>query len=334
VIPLFIVIFLGYLLPDSTIEKPMITIGVDLGGTTTKIGLVCKDQVIAHTKIKSDADLNMRDKLPVIASEIDSLIRQAGVEKPQAIGLAFPSIVDSVKMRILNRYVKFSDAMDVDFQAWADKSWSIPLILENDAKAALVGEWQYGAARGENNIVLVTLGTGVGSAVIMDGQLLSGAHYMAGNLGGHMVINFQGDDCNCGSVGCLETEASSWALPRFIRKVEGFQRSNLAVAPDFRTVFQLAAEGDEFAKRLRERCLGAWSAGILNLVHAFDPEMIVLGGGIMQSGSVIIPYIQKRIDQYSWGGKGTVRVVPAVHAEEAGLLGAAYLAGRFLKRQS
>jgi len=307
----------------------MVNIGVDLGGTSIKIGLVKAGKVLIHTEIEAEADISFADKLPHIKQSIDQLLRDKKLFKSDlgGIGMAFPSIVDSKKMKILSKYVKYADADNIDLQKWARDAWGIPLLLENDARAALVGEWQMGAGRGARNLVFISLGTGVGSAVIIDGKLLKGAHFLAGNLGGHMIINFKGEPCNCGSFGCVETEASGWVLAQKFGDYPGLKQKEWAKdAPiSFESIFTQAKKGDMLAKEIRDRCLKAWAAATINLVHAFDPEVIVMGGGIMKSKDQILPFIQEYVDTYTWLPPGTIKIVPAQQVKLAGIIGMAYL---------
>lgn len=307
----------------------MVYAGVDLGGTSIKIGLVEADQLRTHTEIDAQAHLPMQAVLPRIAAAVEALRQQHTPDTALGgIGLSFPGIVDNQRCKILSGYVKYPGAADADLAGWARDTWNIPLALENDARAALVAEWQFGAARGHAHVVMMTLGTGVGSGVLMDGKLLRGAHHLAGNLGGHMIINFHGADCNCGSRGCVETEGSTWVLPIKYGQDPRLADSLLAGAQalDFRAVFDAATREDALAIEIRNACLEAWAAGAINLIHAFDPEVLIIGGGIMRSGDQILSFIQDRIDTYTWLPPGTVSVRPAQLAQDAGVMGMAYLA--------
>lgn len=185
----------------------MVNIGIDLGGTNTKIGLVSGGAILATDKIHSHADEPMGRRLPQIKAAIDELLHKNDIttDTLAAIGLAFPSVVDNANKTILSRYVKFTDASEHNLNDWAQDSWGVPLALENDARAALIGEWMYGAGKDYQNIVMITLGTGVGSAVLIEGKLFRGSQHFGGNLGGHTVLNLHGDKCNCGAIGCVET---------------------------------------------------------------------------------------------------------------------------------
>jgi glucokinase len=261
------------------------------------------------------------------------MLSQYGGRKISGIGMAFPTIVDSNKMKLLYKYVKYNDANDLDLVGWAKKKYNAPLVMENDARAALVGEWKYGAGQGSDNLLMVTLGTGVGTAVMLNGQLIKGAHFVGGNIGGHMNINYDGHLCNCGNVGCLESEASSWALPDILRRQVGYSESAFAQGEEvnFKTVFRLAAQKDAFSTHILNHCLDAWSVGILNLVYAFDPERIIIGGGIMKSAEVILPKIKEKINNAAWLPENAYEVVAAQQPYWAGVLGMAHLVETALK---
>ncbi len=305
----------------------MPTIALDLGGTRIKFGLVENGQLLASANIAVSSE-SFAGAMPVIEAQVERLLTEAGKDEIDGIGMAFPTIVDSDRMRLLYKYVKYNDANDLDLTAWAKAKWGAPLVMENDARAALVGEWQYGAGRGTDNLVMVTIGTGVGSAALVNGRLLKGSHYLAGNLGGHQNIRFDGVRCNCGNVGCLESEASSWALPEMMKRQPGYAESPFAEGekPDFEAVFRLAAEDEPFALSIRNRSLEVWASGILNLVYAYDPERVVIGGGVMHSADVILPFIQNKMNQAAWLPENAVEIVAAQQPDWAGVLGMGYLA--------
>lgn len=312
----------------------MPVIALDLGGTRIKFGLLDNGRLLASANMTVPSSSSFAAVLPAIEQQVSLLLQEAGHPSLDGIGMAFPTIVDSDRMRLLYKYVKYNDANDLDLPAWAMEKWGVPLAMENDARAALVGEWQYGAGQGVDNLLMVTIGTGVGSAALVNGRLIKGSHYLAGNLGGHQNIRFDGGPCNCGNVGCLESEASSWALPAIIQKQAGYADSPFAAgkdraaeAPDFEAVFRLAAAGDSFATSVRQRSLEVWAAGILNLVYAYDPERVVIGGGVMHSAGVILPFLQNKINRAAWLPANAVELVAAQHPDWAGVLGMGYLAG-------
>jgi glucokinase len=297
-------------------------IAVDMGGTKIKIGLVHDGNVIAQSTLEASSHISLMSRLEETADKVDQLLSESNAE-PIGIGIAFPGTIDNIQHKVLSRYVKYPDAQDVDFGHWSNARWNIPVALENDAKAALIGEWKFGSGKGSNDIVLITLGTGVGSAVMIDGKVLSGRNFIAGNLGGHMTINMHGSTCNCGNIGCLETEGSTWALLDGVRSDPHFRSSSLAKEDtiDFKNLFEHAFYGDMLAVKIREKCLKAWSLGIINMIHAFDPEKIVIGGGIMESHDILLPTIRHMINAHSWVKNNPPQVLVATHPQLAGLLG-------------
>jgi glucokinase len=305
----------------------MLQAALDLGGTRIKFGLISNGQCVVTSSLAIPSSERFATVLPLIEAEIYRMMRECGFTRLDGIGMAFPTIVDSDRMRLLYQYVKYTDANDLDLTTWAKARWNATLVMENDARAALVGEWQFGAGKGVDNLVMVTLGTGVGSAALVNGRLLKGSHYLAGNLGGHQTIRFDGKRCNCGNVGCLESEASSWALPEMIKRHVLYPESPFAQGEnsDFEAVFRLATAGDSLAISIRDHCLEAWAAGILNLVYAYDPDRIVLGGGVMHSAELILPFIQQKIAQAAWLPANAVQVVAAEQPDWAGVLGMGYL---------
>ena len=305
----------------------MLQAALDLGGTRIKFGLISNGQCVVTSSLAIPSSERFATVLPLIEAEIYRMMRECGFTRLDGIGMAFPTIVDSDRMRLLYQYVKYTDANDLDLTTWAKARWNATLVMENDARAALVGEWQFGAGKGVDNLVMVTLGTGVGSAALVNGRLLKGSHYLAGNLGGHQTIRFDGKRCNCGNVGCLESEASSWALPEMIKRHALYPESPFAQGEnsDFEAVFRLATAGDSLAISIRDHCLEAWAAGILNLVYAYDPDRIVIGGGVMHSAELILPFIQQKIAQAAWLPANAVQVVAAEQPDWAGVLGMGYL---------
>ena len=150
-----------------------------------------------------------------------------------------------------------------------------------------------------------------------------------------MSINLHGDVCNCGNVGCVESEASTWALQRQILRSPDHKSSKLfdELEINFNLVFRHAREGDELAIKIRENSLKAWSLAIINLIHAYDPERVVIGGGIMKSKELIIPYVQSMIEKDTWIRDHVVELVPAEQVEYAGILGMYHLIGSLKNKQ-
>ncbi|WP_254157852.1 ROK family protein [Chryseosolibacter indicus] len=303
-----------------------VAVGIDMGGTKIKLGLIREGAIIAQSSLAASSHINLIARLAEIADKVDEMLAENNAE-PTGIGIAFPGIIDSTRYKVLSKYVKYPDSQGVNFSRWAIERWNIPVALENDAKAALIGEWQFGNGRGSNNLLLITLGTGVGSAVMIDGRLLSGRNFTAGNLGGHMTINVHGKVCNCGNIGCVETEGSTWALADQVKNAPDYTDSSLSKESniDFKHLFTHAANGDRLAQQVQDKCLKTWSLGIINLIHAFDPDRVVIGGGIMESHHILLPYIHWMITRHSWVKDNPPELVAAAHPQTAGMLGMYHL---------
>jgi glucokinase len=248
------------------------------------------------------------------------------------VSIAFPSLVDAKSGRVLAEFGKFTDAMNLDLCAWAMEEMNLPLAIENDARMALVGEWKRGAGRGTDNLVMITLGTGLGTAAVIEGRLLRGAHGQAGVLGGHSTVRYGGRGCRCGNVGCAEAEASTAYLGELAKGYGEFAASRLAREPllDYSAVFKHAAGGDVCAVRLRDHSLQVWATLAVNLIHAYDAEIVILGGGVMKSADVILPVMNDHVCRHAHTQWGKVRVVAGELGDQAALVAGEWLLGEQL----
>ncbi len=307
----------------------MTVMAIDVGGTRIKTGLVTGGSLLAESKLPAEAAKGLAAALPRIESELRKLCEREGIDPADCHGVAmgFPALVDFKRGRVFNHYGKFVDASNVDLNAWCEDAFGVPFALENDARLAMVGEWQNGAGRGFDSLAIVTLGTGVGTAVLCEGQPLRGPHFLAGNLGGHMIIQPGGVPCACGVRGCVEAETGSARLPERARRHPGFADSVLkdAEAIDYKAVFSAAAAGDRVAVELRDRALELWGALCVNLARSFDLEAILIGGGIMGSADVIIPSLQHFCDEHADMPWGRITIKPTEHPDHMALLGAEWL---------
>ncbi len=304
----------------------MKALAIDLGGTHANCAVVEDRKILAARHLDLDSAQGLKMALPLFANAFRGLLDECGLAAKYCEGLSFSScnIVDSSTGRFLSTNQKWDDAPSLDLPAWGREEFSLRLKLENDARMALLGEWYAGAARNYQDVVMITLGTGIGGAAMIEGKLLRGRHFQAGNLGGHQPVLFNGRSCTCGSIGCAEAEAGGWSLPLIAQEWSGFNDSALAKEPqvNFEALFRLAAQGDQVAQEVRDRCLHVWAAAAVGLVHAFDPEVIVIGGGVMKSADVILPYVQEYVDNHAWTPWGKVQVRAAELGNDAGLLGA------------
>ncbi len=302
----------------------------DVGGTSIKLGLARGARMLARVEIPAEPQRGLAAALRRIVRRSRALCREAG-EAPRELGgfaLAFPGIIEPRSERILSTPAgKFDDAKDLDVASWAGRELGVPALVCNDANAALAAESRFGAARGCHSAVMMTLGTGIGTSAIIDGVPLRGQHGQAGCLGGHWTTNIEGRECLCGNVGCAESEASTWALPDQARAHPAFPASRLAGERtlDFAALFRAAERRDPLAVELRDRSLRVWAATLVSLIHAYDPECAVVGGGVMRSRRVILPRLRRYVARHAWTPWGEVKIKPAALGNDAGMLGAAWL---------
>jgi glucokinase len=304
------------------------SIGIDVGGTTIKLALLRENVLVEKQIIDAESDKGLQSNLIRLEAIIDELLKKHEVKPSelQGIGLAFPGIVNPLSKKIISTNQKYDDAPQLNLDEWASQKWNTALYIENDARMAAVGEWKFGAGRGSNDVIAVTIGTGIGSSAIIDGRLLRGKHFQAGILGGHFTVQYNGNECTCGNIGCVEAQASTWNISEIIKTEPDFSKSSLANVShlDFYAVFKASRENDALATRIKYECMNIWSAGIISLVHAYDPEIVVLGGGILNSKEEIIPYIQERVAKYAWTPWGKVQIKASELMDDAAILGVGY----------
>jgi glucokinase len=303
----------------------MKALAIDFGGTHATCGLV-EDRTLLASETVDANRASLASILPTIAETFRKLVQRESLAMQDFAGVAagFAGIVNSRIGRIVGTNAKYEDAPTIDLDAWSRKTLGIPMRIENDARMALLGEAFAGAASGFTDVVMMTLGTGIGGVAMIEGKLLRGKHGQAGCLGGHIPVLFTGRTCTCGAIGCAEAEAAGWSLPLIVKDWPGIEQSALAKYSDigFKELFEESANGDSVAVAIRDRCLNVWAADAVGLIHAYDPEIIVIGGGVMKSAGVIIPYVQQYVSKHAWTPWGKVQVRAAALGNNAALLGA------------
>ncbi len=304
----------------------MKALAADLGGSHARCAVVEDRAIVAQQALVMDGAESLASVLPLLAASLKALAKRAGwaLADCGGVALSFCGIVDSRQNRILATNKKYDDAPAIDLAAWARREFGLALRAENDARMALLGEWHAGAAQGCNDTVMFTLGTGIGGAAMIGGRLLRGRHAQAGCLGGHSPVHFSGRECTCGAIGCAEAEAAGWSLPLICRAWPGFAASALARERrlDFAALFRQARARDAVAIAIRDRCLRVWAVNTVAAIHAFDPEVVVYGGGVMGSAEEIVPFLQAYVERHAWTPWGKVRVRAAKLGNDAALLAA------------
>ena len=311
----------------------MMRLGIDLGGTNTVVGL-CTPQGELLDKMSAPTKTGDPDGLCAV---MHSLCRQicdkhgvayADVER---IGIGLPGTL--VKATCTLTFGTNLGMSNVCFaHAFAPDSTS-PAAIDNDANCAALGEFAGGAGRGTRNLLMVTLGTGVGGGIVLDGKLYTGREDIAGEIG-HMVIVPNGAPCNCGRHGCLETYASATGLIRLATEA-------MADAPDTclhamaqgnggkltaKMVCDARDQGDAVASRVFDDYCDYLACGLTNLVNVFQPDVIVVGGGVAGYGEKLLAPLRERVhrEQFKVGPEGTP-IVRATLGNDAGIIGAALL---------
>ncbi|MDR2915030.1 MAG: ROK family protein [Tannerella sp.] len=307
----------------------MYSIVIDLGGTIIKIGLMYKGDICEYKRLDSNLSVGLLPNLPRIKQEINEILSGRNIRHADlyGIGIAFPGLVDPVRNQVISTNEKYDDACHINISEWVQANWNTLFYIDNDARMAVTGEWCKGTAAGLDNVVMMTLGTGIGTGVIMDGKVIYGQHFQAGSLGGHFVVDYKGRKCTCGNKGCVEALASSFFLSTIIKEHPqvSFSFKREADRLDFKELFCLAQAGNTDAVLVRNECLDIWSAAVITYIHAYDPEIVVLGGGIMKSQQIIIPYLQKKVDEYAWCPSGKVPLVHSSLGDDVALYGLEYI---------
>lgn len=304
----------------------MTLLGLDLGGSHATCSLIHGKSVVADEHLSFEESGSFAVVEPEIRRVLAGLA-ESSAEPVAGLGIGFAGLADFRTNRVISTNGKYEDAPSFDFNAWAQSALGIPARIENDARLALRGEMYAGAAQGAKDVVMFTLGTGIGGVVAMGGQPFLGTRGQAGVLGGHVPVREAGRACTCGGVGCAEAEASGWALPAICREWPGFASSALANSPlNFKSLFDLAAKGDSVASEIVDHCVNIWSMMTVAAVHTFDPDMIVFGGGVMGSADRILPRIRQHVERHTWT-RWNGPIVPAALGDKAAALGVPTLFG-------
>lgn len=309
----------------------MYYIGIDVGGTNLKAGLVREDGQILAVERTPLAFENPEQFARTLAQLGQSVLRQAGVPASEVVsaGIGIPGAVAGGDIL----YTCNIPLRDVPLSRLFRQYLDVPVLLENDANCAAVGEWLCGAGRGTQQFIVVTLGTGVGGGLILNGKLYSGSG-MVGEVG-HMVIQHGGAPCNCGRRGCWEAYASATGLIRMTREaMEAHPESLLHTVAaqngcvEGRTAFDAAVQGDETALGLCRDYVSYLAAGVTNLINILQPEAVAIGGGVAAAPDRLLLTPLREIVERECYPRHTGQLPRVVRAElgnDAGIIGAALL---------
>ncbi len=294
------------------------TVGVDFGGTNVKIGLVRPDGRVVELRVVAAASAASPRTFLDVLHRVVAEWQAAHQGRLIGIGVGAPGLID-VRQGIVRRLVNVPGWRQVPLRRLLERRFGAPAAVDNDANAVTVGEWRAGAGRGARHLVCLTLGTGVGGGLILDGRLYRGAFGAAGEAG-HLVVDPRGRRCACGGRGCLETVVGTLGIVRAARRTRCV--AGRAVTPEM--VARAARRGSAAAKAVW-RDVGSWlGVGISTLVNLLNPDRIVLAGGLANAWGLFLPSLRETMRRHVLdGSRQAARIVRGTLGPSAGVIGAA-----------
>lgn len=313
----------------------MYNIGIDLGGTNIAAGIVDKKgKLLSKTSVKTEAEKGFLNIIAKMGETIHTLLAENNLSLSQidGIGIGAPGSIDSK-----NNVIIYSNNIELENAKMGEELRKIidkPIFISNDANCAALGESISGAAAGHKDVVMITLGTGVGGGVIIGGKIFDGSNSVGAELG-HTMLVLDGEDCTCGRKGCWEAYASATALINQTKKAILQNINSLMnelIEGDInnvsgRTAFDAAKQGDKVASEVVHTYLRYVSEGIVDMINIFRPEIVLIGGGISNEGDYILEFIQNYVDNHAYGHSfvKSPKVLCANLKNDAGIIGAGML---------
>lgn len=294
-------------------------LGIDYGGTNVKFGIFDADGAEVAFREQKLAELNRGNLLENLTAAARDFSINYQIE---CGGLAIKGLVDP-RTGILHNDIGAGQLLaGVNLKQAFQKALNIPFIVDNDARAYAWGEWRFGAGQGSNPMLCMTLGTGIGSALIIAGKPYEGADAASGLLGGHISIDRNGPPCPCGSRGCLESYCSATAFGQQVKKAHAELEQYSEPLPVF---FEAIRFGKTEYFPTLQAFLQNLALGIVNAIHAYGPETIVLGGGVLNSADMILPDLIEMVHAMAWTyPRKTIKIKAAALGNRAAALGAAF----------
>lgn len=313
----------------------MYRLGIDLGGTNIVAGVVDDNyKIVSVGKRKTNCPRPAEDIVKDMAAASNEAIAKAGLktEDIRSFGIGSPGAIDPIKGEVT--YAANLGFKNLPITRMLKESMGVDFYIENDANAAAYGEYIAGAGKGFKNLVAITLGTGVGGGVIIDGKIFSGSNYAGAELG-HTVIAMDGQACSCGRLGCWEAYASATALIRqtkqaMVRYPDSimWQLCNNDINKvGGKTAFDAMREGDRAGKIVVDKYIQYIAVGIANNINIFQPDVICIGGGISKEGDTLIKPIKDYVDgeNFARNFEKKTEIKTAALGNDAGIIGAAFL---------
>ncbi|WP_244833993.1 ROK family protein [Clostridium sp. BJN0001] len=305
-------------------------IGIDLGGT--KISTALSDlngEIVSQTTVPTKADEGEIPVLNRIINSVSSVIEDssADLSEIKAIGIGSPGPLDAEKGVII--YTPNLPFKDFNLVEPLKKKFNLPVFLDNDANVATIGEYMFGAGKGSKDVIFFTISTGVGGGAILNGKIYRGHTSNALEIG-HMTIEQNGPRCNCGNIGCVEALASGTAIAKRAKEaLESKAETSLRQYEKVTSaeVFEEAKKGDTIAKDIISSALNYLGIAVANAVTIFDPEVVIMGGGVTKAGDIVFDTVRKVVDKRCFKSMASsVKIVPAGLGQDAGVIGAVALA--------
>ncbi len=308
-------------------QKTMI--GIDLGGTSIKFGLISSEgKILRKSKLKTPLSKDFQEIVELITKEVHRILLEEKLPKNEisGIGIGIPGVTNAKGEVVFANNLFWKNK---PLQSSLEQRLGIRVKVGNDASLAGFGEFHFGAMRNTQNALLLTLGTGLGAGVIINGKVFHGSHYLGTEIG-HMIIGENFYNCNCGNNGCLETFASATALVKYVahlmeagessilKQEEGNQQKNITS----QQIFDAARNHDKVAIKALDRFIRYLAMGIANLINIFDPEVIALGGGLSESGDLFLEDLRIIAKTHTYvKEENPTEIVIAELKNDAGILG-------------
>lgn len=310
--------------------------GIDIGASNIKFGLVDSTGKIIYRDLKqSHVAKGAKPLLHMVTNIAENLLLRAAEEELSIgwLGVGTPGVVDINTGTVIGVSPNIPDWIGTELGTHLKKHLNLPIFVDNDANAMALGEMRFGAGRRFNNILCVTVGTGIGGAVIINKELWRGSNFSAGELG-HIVIDYNGIKCDCGNTGCMEKYCTGPAMIKMATeklKNEMSETMNEILSGDVKNLnikklFSAAKKGDELALSIVEESARVLGAGLSGVVNLLNPEAIVFGGGVIDGGAGYIEIVGAEIRKRSFPtATDNFRIVKAELGNDAGFVGAALL---------
>ena len=305
-----------------------IVFGVDVGGTSVKLGMFDADGKLKEKwSIPTRTEEDGKYVLPDIAESIKAKMAEQSctAEDVIGVGIGLPGPVDDDG--VINKAVNLGwDRVFNVSEELSGHLGGIKVRAGNDANVAALGEAWAGSGKGYNNIVMVTLGTGIGGGIVVDGNIYAGASGSAGEIGHIHINDEETESCNCGNCGCLEQYGSATGIVRLLKKeLESSDEASLMrdVTPNAKDMWEAVKKGDALSTRVAEKFGAYLGKGLAAIANVVNPELFIIGGGVSMSGDVILPFITKNFDKYVFHACKEVKFVRSVLGNDGGIYGAA-----------